>query len=711
MNQVADSEVNNLLAITANPPVTAGTVEGPTAATQPISGGGGTKGGEAGKGGTVRAVVADSPASPPSVGAAATNGGNGHDGQTSKVGAGNGEGDPAYSGHGDELVVYIAKPSINPVVQKIKDRGFYRRDTGKGSHEFDCPSPEARVAGEDSLAVYIAPDATHPVGQVFCRHSHDDYSIRNLLEALEVSWADARHRSTICAYPGEMSAVLQAMETELALSGGFFHIGGTMVMLITDAKGALTVAPVTEQVLTQALSAMCDWERPDGRSKGLVRCDPTPRLVNMLFHKRDYKILPELKGVARQPFFGAAKHGVPVLVEKSGYDEESGLYCVFRGQDYELPEPTLANTQKAMELILDLVSEFHFVAEVDRAVAVSAMFTAVFRPSIGLAPGFHVRAPVIASGKSLLCDVIGGFAGPDGNKKVSYPRNSEEATKVILSALLTAPAVLEFDDMDSDWIPHGVMNRMFTSEHISERILGVSKMATVSTRTTVLGSGNNVGPIRDLTRRVITCHLDPRCAMPAALVYRKNPVEVIRNARAKYVSAVLTIVKAWFVAGSPKTAVPNIASFGGEWSDLCRHPLIWMGLADPAAAFFDQIKSDPDVENLGHLLKAWDQAFGSKDTTIREMAGKVNINNSLEDALIEFPVMERDVLNRSKFGWLLKKNANRIVDGLMFERVDGSERTAWRVVRAAAKSPTSPALPVLVGQVQKVVSDANSVEE
>jgi len=546
---------------------------------------------------------------------------------------------------------------------------------------------------------------------VFCRHSHDDYSIRNLLEALEVSWADARHRSTICAYPGEMSAVLQAMETELALSGGFFHIGGTMVMLITDAKGALTVAPVTEQVLTQALSAMCDWERPDGRSKGLVRCDPTPRLVNMLFHKRDYKILPELKGVARQPFFGAAKHGMPVLVEKSGYDEESGLYCVFRGQDYELPEPTLANTQKAMELILDLVSEFHFVAEVDRAVAVSAMFTAVFRPSIGLAPGFHVRAPVIASGKSLLCDVIGGFAGPDGNKKVSYPRNSEEATKVILSALLTAPAVLEFDDMDSDWIPHGVMNRMFTSEHISERILGVSKMATVSTRTTVLGSGNNVGPIRDLTRRVITCHLDPRCAMPAALVYRKNPVEVIRNARAKYVSAVLTIVKAWFVAGSPKTAVPNIASFGGEWSDLCRHPLIWMGLADPAAAFFDQIKSDPDVENLGHLLKAWDQAFGSKDTTIREMAGKVNINNSLEDALIEFPVMERDVLNRSKFGWLLKKNANRIVDGLMFERVDGSERTAWRVVRAAAKSPTSPALPVLVGQVQKVVSDANSVEE
>ena len=79
--------------------------------------------------------------------------------------------------------------------------------------------------------------------------------------------------------------------------------------------------------------------------------------------------------------------------------------------------------------------------------------------------------------------------------------------------------------------------------------------------------------------------------------------------------------------------------------------------------------------------------------------------------MIEFPVMERDALNRSKFGWLLKKNADRIVDGLMFERVDGTERTAWKVVRVAAKSPTSPALPDLVWQVQKVVTDAKSMEE
>ena len=41
--------------------------------------------------------------------------------------------------------------------------------------------------------------------------------------------------------------------------------------------------------------------------------------------------------------------------------------------------------------------------------------------------------------------------------------------------------------MDTDWIPHGTIKRMLTAEEITDRILGVSKTATVSTRTLFLG--------------------------------------------------------------------------------------------------------------------------------------------------------------------------------------------------------------------------------
>ncbi|MEF8716197.1 MAG: hypothetical protein V5B44_00080 [Candidatus Accumulibacter necessarius] len=85
--------------------------------------------------------------------------------------------------------------------------------------------------------------------------------------------------------------------------------------------------------------------------------------------------------------------------------------------------------------------------------------------------------------------------------------------------------------MDTDWIPHGTIKRMLTAEQITDRILGVSKTATVSTRTLFLGSGNNVGPIRDLLRRVLTIHIDPRCATPATMTYKGFPVDKVRQRR------------------------------------------------------------------------------------------------------------------------------------------------------------------------------------
>src|SRR5665811_2030223 len=100
---------------------------------------------------------------------------------------------------------------------------------------------------------------------------------------------------------------------------------------------------------------------------------------------------------------------------------------------------------------------------------------------------------------------------------------------------------------------------MLTAETITDRILGVSKTATVSTRTLFLGSGNKVGPIRDLLRRVLTIHIDPRCATPATKTYKGFPVDKVRQCRGIYVSAVLTIIQAWRRAGSPRAQAESIA--------------------------------------------------------------------------------------------------------------------------------------------------------
>ena len=303
---------------------------------------------------------------------------------------------------------------------------------------------------------------------------------------------------------------------------------------------------------------------------------------------------------------------------RPGYDETTHRFGVFDARQFEIPEPTIDAARAALALLEELLTEFHFVAPHDKAAALAAIFTAVVRPTLPHAPAFHVRAPVFASGKTYLCELIGAFAGPGTNAKVSYPTTSEEATKVILSLLLTSPACVEFDDMDTDWTPHGIIKRMLTAETITDRILGVSKTATVSTRTLFLGSGNNVGPIRDLLRRVLTIHLDPRCATPATMTYKDAPVDKVRQRRGVYVAAVLTIIQAWQRAGSPRAQADSIVTYSGAWSDYCRYPLMWLGHPDPATALLEQVRHDPDGDALSGLMQEWYALFGETPTTVRK---------------------------------------------------------------------------------------------
>ena len=92
---------------------------------------------------------------------------------------------------------------------------------------------------------------------------------------------------------------------------------------------------------------------------------------------------------------------------------------------------------------------------------------------------------------------------------------------MLLAELLRSPAVIEFDNLTSDLVAHKSLCMALTSEFMSGRILGVSKIATVGTRVLFLSSGNNVSPVQDMTRRCVTIRLDPGCEMPSARNFKR----------------------------------------------------------------------------------------------------------------------------------------------------------------------------------------------
>lgn len=183
-----------------------------------------------------------------------------------------------------------------------------------------------------------------------------------------------------------------------------------------------------------------------------------------------------------------------------------------------------------------------------------------------------------------------------------------------------------------------------------------------------------------MVRRCLTINLDPACETPACKVY-KNPrvLSDLYRKREKYVSAALTIIRAWIVAGQPETECRPVATYD-EWSALCRQPLLWLGFTDPTESLFTAMNDDPDRDTLGRLLHAWRDCFGNGHKMIRDAVKAAEYNNEELREVLQDIAGERDKINRRILGHWVKRHANRIVDGLRFIPTGGSRSAAaWRV--------------------------------
>jgi hypothetical protein len=130
---------------------------------------------------------------------------------------------------------------------------------------------------------------------------------------------------------------------------------------------------------------------------------------------------------------------------------------------------------------------------------------------------------------------------------------------------------------------------------------------------------------------------------------------------------------------------------------------MWLGQPDPATSLLNQIHHDPDTDTLRELMHEWHAAFGTSPTTVRKAIKNANGGYpNLLDAMREFPVEDKGAIDGSKLGWLLRKNANRIVGGFEFQPAMADGRRAWRVVEV--KTPPSAPLPASNPSFQETVA-------
>ena len=497
----------------------------------------------------------------------------------------------------------------------------------------------------------------------------------------------------------DMPSVVAAAVAAICIDPLLYQRDGRIVRVVHDYAPPIVglrippdtavIASVPDPVLRLRLSSIASWCRYDGRSKSMTRALPPDWAVSAVQTLGEWS-LRRLTHIVDCPAFRPDGS----ILDVSGYDAATGL--LFEPPaDAVCPAiaafPTGCAVRDARELLHEPLADFAFVADSDRSAALAAMFAGVARHAIdGCVPWSVVSAPVAASGKSLLADIVAIIATGRDAPRLPQGRDADEDAKRILALLLAGLPVVLIDNCAFP-LGNATLDALATARVFEGRVLGESRVVRVHNNTFWLATGNNLTYAGDFARRVLPIRLDPKQEDPEQRVdFRIADVRSwVLAHRFQLVAAVLTILRAWHVAGRPiAPTIPQVGSFE-QWRAMIPAALVWLGEESPLAHRRETLASaDIGRQDLGAFLTTWHAACGSGWTRTRDVVARAGLSDLLAKDLHESLCSidpRGEGSNLKSIGKFLARHKGRIIAGLCIQATDRGPRSPrdWRVVEAA----------------------------
>jgi len=481
--------------------------------------------------------------------------------------------------------------------------------------------------------------------------------------------------------------VVDQAEAALASQGLVYVRGRTLVEVVRDRgrddflrrpDGAPVIVPVAPARLRELLATAARWVTwPRGAREWMPA--PVPMWSVEMLIAREQWSLPVLEGIADAPVFRADG----TILDVPGYDAKTRLLYDPCGATFPrvVEHPSHEDARRAYAELVEPFAEFPFVADCDRAATVALILSMIGRAAItGVVPMFLSTAPTPGSGKGLLIDVASIIATGRVAPKMSPTRDDEEMRKCLLALALESPRIVLVDNVEGS-IGSPSLASALTAGVVKGRILGLSKTIEASLRPVWAMTGNNVQLKGDLGRRVVPIGLDPGVEHPEDRVFkRRDLLEYARAERPRLVSAALTVLRAYVVAGRPSHGKPAKGSFE-SWDALIRGAIVWASGHDPLGAI-ERVReqSDTDLEDLRALLIAWRSTYGDSPVTAADVASRMITTDALASAIAAFaPPAGR--LDARGLGYVLRAKQGRVVGGLVLRNAGHTKRgVEWRVV-------------------------------
>ncbi len=212
-------------------------------------------------------------------------------------------------------------------------------------------------------------------------------------------------------------------------------------------------------------------------------------------------------------------------------------------------------------------------------------------------------ANVRAAGKGLLADIIALIITGRRFSVMSYTPDKEELRKRITTLAVEGERMVLLDNL-AGLVGNDVLDAALTSDFWKDRLLGSNTQYNGPLSISWYATGNNVQLAADTSRRVCHIRLESTEERPETRTGVKYPdlKAHVYSDRENLLSAALTILRGWVVAGRPTHNLKAWGSFQ-SWSDVVREAVVFAGLPDPGETRVKlQTVADRDAANMETII-------------------------------------------------------------------------------------------------------------
>ena len=343
-----------------------------------------------------------------------------------------------------------------------------------------------------------------------------------------------------------------------------FNFGGAMTRLRYTAPDPRTFSVSTEPLDRDSLARWiaeaaftCKYKPPGANSPGTFEpAWPEVQTMGAVLSSGD-DFVP-LDRISRTPFIRSDGS----VCFKNGYDESSRTFLAIgnSGMDrLDIPDaPTPEQVAWAVQFLLgNWLGDMPFPEQSSRANALALVLTSFIRGLVPLVPLAVVSGLQPGVGKNLLADCISLMVTGEAIPPLPWASDKagdEENRKQITSAFRAGAPFLVFDEVVK--LSGSALTRAITSLTYTDRILGVSKLASFPNRVTWIALGNNIDVPADMSRRSYFIDLRPDVPEPEDRLAESFTHSELRtwtlDNRPELVTAALIVLRSWWAAGCPE---------------------------------------------------------------------------------------------------------------------------------------------------------------